>query len=56
VKLNDIKKCCAARKLFLILDAPNGSQWLSDGVNAWLVRGVRLVEDSIAELFDLSEK
>jgi len=56
VKLNDIKKCCVARKLFLILNAPNGSQWLSDGVNAWLVRGVRLVEDSIAELFDLSEK
>lgn len=56
MKLAAIKKLCTARKIFYILNGPDGRQWLSDTRNAYPVEGVRITEDSIPALFDLAQK
>ena len=56
MKLAAIKKLCTARKIFYILNDPDGRQWLSDTRNAYPVEGVRITADSIPALFDLAQK
>jgi len=56
MKLAAIKKLCAARKMYYIINGPDGRQWLSDTYNAYPVEGVRLTVESIPALFDLTPK
>ncbi len=56
MKLAAIKKLCVARKIFYIINGPDGRQWLSDTRNAYPVEGVRIAADSIPALFDLAQK
>ena len=56
MKLTAIKKLCVAHKTFVIINAWDGRQWLSDNRNCYPVDGVHIHPDSIPALFDLTPK
>ena len=57
MNINAIKRNCAARKTAVIYNAiGHRGQWISDGRNAFRVDGLKLDEDALAALFDLSDK
>lgn len=57
MNINVIKRNCAARKTAVIYNAVGyRGQWISDGRNAFRVDGLKLDEDALAALFDLSNK
>lgn len=55
MKLSAIKKLCMESGSFYIMDAPDGRQWFSNGFAAWPIDGVRVTENSVPALFDLTE-
>ncbi len=56
MKLTAIKKLCVDKRTFVIINTPEGRQWLTDGSNVYPVEGVRIHSDSIPALFDLTPK
>jgi hypothetical protein len=56
MKLTAIKKLCVDKRTFVIINTPEGRQWLTDGSNVYPVEGVRIHSDSIPALFDLTKK
>lgn len=51
-----IKKRCEASRMWIIIDADDGNQWLSDGANSYAIVGIRLREEFIQDVFGLSDK
>ena len=51
-----IKKRCVASRQWIIIDADDGNQWLSDGANCYAIVGIRLREGFIQDVFGLSDK
>ena len=51
-----IKRECVSRRKAVILDVLSDGQWISDGVAAWPVEGLRLSVGGLESLFNLSEK
>ena len=56
MKIQAIRKACLARGVFYVFNRPGGQQFLSNGVAAWPVDGIRVTEGMIPALFDLNEK
>lgn len=57
MNINAIKRNCAKREKAVIYNAiGHRGQWISDGRNAFRVDGLKLDEDALAALFDLSDK
>lgn len=56
MKLQAIKKNCLNKLRFEIINTPSGAQWIGDGGSFWAVDGMRLNEEMIPALFDLTEK
>lgn len=56
MKLSAIKRCCLAKGRFDIRNAENGEQWIGDGCSFWPVEGVKISEESVPALFDLTAK
>jgi hypothetical protein len=56
MKINAIKRACRARGRCQIYDAPDGGQWIGDGRCFWPVSGLKITEDSVPDLFDLTPK
>ena len=57
MNINAIKRNCAKRETAVIYNAiGHRGQWISDGRNAFRVDGLKLDEDGLAALFDLSDK
>lgn len=56
MKWNKIKKLCMDRHVIDIINTPTGAQWIADGANAWAVDGLRLSEDSVPAVLDLTDK
>lgn len=56
MNITAIKRHCVARRRAVILDTIRGEQWITNGVTAWVVEGLRLNEEAVEALFDLSEK
>lgn len=56
MNINAIKRQCKARGYANILTAPDGRQWISNGVAAWPVESLQIDRDGLASLFNLSEK
>lgn len=56
MNLSKIKKRCVASRQWIIIDADDGEQWLSDGANCYAIVGIRLREGFIQDVFGLSDK
>ena len=56
MNLAKIKKRCVASRQWIIIDADDGNQWLSDGANCYAIVGIRLRESIIQDVFGLSDK
>lgn len=56
MKLQAIKKRCVANGLFVIVNGPEGAQWLYDGANHYAIIGIELTEHNIPDIFDLTVK
>ena len=56
MNLNAMKRNCKARGRITIMNVLHGGQWISDGVAAWPVEHVRIDEEAVVSLFNLSEK
>ncbi len=56
MKIGAIKKACMDARRFIILDTPNGTQWITNGAAAWPVEGIGIDKDGIPALFDIEEK
>lgn len=56
MKLQAIKKCCNDQGSFLVLNAADGRQWLSNGAAAWPVEGIRITKEAIPAIFDIPQK
>lgn len=56
MKLNAVKRICKDNGYLGILDTPNGEQWIGDGHAYYLLKNVRVDEEAIAELMDLTAK
>ena len=55
MKIAAIKRSCATRRTARILNVIGGrGQWISNGQSAFCVDGLRVDEDAVAALFDLS--
>ena len=55
MKLNAIKQVCTRAKQFFIYNAANGQQWIGTQEVCYPVEGIRITEESVPCLFDLSE-
>lgn len=55
MNLNAIKSCCLRTRKFNVINAEDGSQWLSNGQAAWIVEGVHITTGCLPELLNLSE-
>lgn len=56
MNIQAIRKACVAQMLAMLLTAPNGSQWITNGQSVYHVEGLRLDLDGLDALFDLPEK
>lgn len=56
MNLNAIKRNCKARRTARVFNATHGGQWISDGQSAFLVDGLRVDEEAVAALFNLTQK
>lgn len=56
MNLNAIKKACVARRRAMIMNAPDGGQWISSGQCCYPVEGMRMSLEALEALFNLSEK
>ncbi len=56
MKLQAIKRVCKDAETFCVIDSKQGGQWVGDGAAFYPVEGIRLSEDNIQAVFDLSEK
>lgn len=56
MNLAKIKKRCMTSRQWIIIDADDGNQWLSDGANSYAIVGIRLREGFIQDVFGLSDK
>lgn len=56
MNINAIKRNCKAKQMAVILDSLSGSQWITNGVSAYLVEGLRLDVEAVQKLFDLTDK
>lgn len=56
MKLQQIRRNCMANKRFVIVNAGDGGQWLSDGLNYYRLVGMQLSESLIPNVFDLTDK
>lgn len=56
MKLQAIKKRCLATKKMIIVNAGDGSQWISDGLNYYRIVGIRLKEGWLQDVFGLKNK
>ena len=56
MNLSRIKKRCVASRQWIIIDADDGNQWLSDGANSYAIVGIRLREVYIQDVFGLTDK
>ncbi len=55
MNLAAIKRNCMNRRTAIIINAPGG-QWICNGPSAWLVEGLRVNEEAVAALFNLTAK
>lgn len=55
MNINAIRRNCMKRRTAIIMDAPY-SQWICNGTAAWLVEGLRVDEEAVAALFNLTHK
>ena len=51
-----IKRECVSQRKAVIVNSTYGGQWVSDGVAAWPICGLKLTVKGLEELFNLSEK
>lgn len=56
MNLSAIKRNCMGRRRAVIYNSINGGQWITNGVAAWLVEGIKVDEEAIVSLFNLSVK
>lgn len=56
MNIQAIKRNCVARRRAVILDTIRDEQWITNGVTAYKVDGLRVNEEAVEALFDLSEK
>ena len=56
MKVGKIKKLCLAKGRFDIVNTPFGEQWIGNGFSYWPVEGVKLTEEGVGPLFDLTLK
>ena len=56
MNLAKIKKRCVASGQMIIINGDDGGQWISDGANAYAVVGIRLRENYLQDVFNLTEK
>lgn len=56
MKVSAIKNNCRAKRIGIILNSAWGDQWITNGQSAWLVEGMRMDQEALKSLFDLSEK
>lgn len=56
MNLNAIKSCCLRTRKFKVINAEDGSQWLSNGQAAWIVEGVQITTGCLADLLNLSDR
>lgn len=55
MNINAIRRNCMKRRTAIIMDATY-SQWICNGTAAWLVEGLRMDEEAVAALFNLTHK
>ena len=56
MKLQAIKKCCNDYRRYILLNSPDGSQWISNGAAAWPVEDVKFTTEAIQAVFDIHGK
>ena len=56
MKLQAIKRVCLARNRWRIVNASDGSQWLSDWTNYYRIVGISISEEYIQDVFALTDK
>lgn len=56
MNIQAIKRECVSRRMVVIQNAVGAGQWISDGIAAWPVEGIRLDVDGLKALFNLTEK
>ena len=55
MKINKIKRLCLEAKRFVLFRGPD-AMWFSDGNNLWIVEGIQLERQGLADLFGLNHK
>ena len=56
MNIQHIKRACMNARTAMILDTPDGQQWIGNGAAAYLVEGIRVDERALTFLFNMSEK
>ena len=56
MNLQAVKKLCLDARQFLVMNTPEGGQWIGNGGCFYAVSGFRITEDAVPSLFDLTEK
>ena len=56
MKLNAIKTACLQENTFLIINKPDGEQWIGNRHALWPVEGITLHRGNIPAVFDLDDK
>lgn len=56
MNIQAIKRECVSRRMAVVQNAAGYGQWISDGIAAWPVEGIRLDVAGLSALFNLTEK
>lgn len=56
MNIQHIKRECVSRRTAIIQNVVGGGQWISDGIAAWPVEGIRVDAEGLSALFNLTEK